>query len=75
MKPSQKSRPQEEVEGIRTGLGVEALKRGFQGNIQGRHQRTATHTDLSMAVSKRFRSNKITKREYTRRWAEHKSGA
>src|SRR5262245_12037999 len=54
MKPSRKSRPQEEVEDVRTGLGVEALKQAFRDNlfyIQGRHPRTATRNDLYMAVA------------------------
>jgi glycogen phosphorylase len=54
MKPSRKSRPQEEVEDVRTGLGVEALKQAFRDNllyIQGRHPKTATHNDLYMAVA------------------------
>jgi glycogen phosphorylase len=54
MKPSRKSRPREEVEDVRTGLGVEALKQAFRDNlfyIQGRHPRTATRNDLYMAVA------------------------
>src|SRR5437762_2510096 len=54
MKPSRESRPQEEVEDVRTGLGVEALKQAFRDNlfyIQGRHPRTATRNDLYMAVA------------------------
>jgi starch phosphorylase len=54
MKPSRKSRPPEEVEDVRTGLGVEALKQAFRDNlfyIQGRHPRTATRNDLCMAVA------------------------
>lgn len=54
MKPSQKSRPQEDVENVRTGLGVEALKKAFRDNlfyIQGRHPRAATRNDLYLAVA------------------------
>jgi hypothetical protein len=54
MKPSRKARPQEEVEDVRTGLGVQALKQAFRDNlfyIQGRHPRTATRNDLYMAVA------------------------
>jgi glycogen phosphorylase len=54
MKQSRKSRPQEEVEDVRTGRGVEALKQAFRDNlfyIQGRHPRTATRNDLYMAVA------------------------
>jgi starch phosphorylase len=54
MKPSRKSRPQEEVEEVRTGLGVEALKHAFRDNlfyIQGRRPRVATRNDLYMAVA------------------------
>src|SRR5215510_10299831 len=54
MKSSRKSRPQQEVENVRTGLGVEALKQAFRDNlfyIQGRHPRTATRNDLYLAVA------------------------
>src|SRR5262250_149700 len=54
MKPSRKSRGPEEVEDVRTGLGVEALKKAFRDNlfyIQGRHPRGATRNDLYMAVA------------------------
>ena len=54
MKPSRKARPQEQVEDVRTGLGVEALKKAFRDNlfyIQGRHPKTATRNDLYMAVA------------------------
>ena len=51
VKPSRKARPQEQVEDVRTGLGVEALKKAFRDNlfyVQGRHPRTATRNDLYM---------------------------
>src|SRR6185503_11861013 len=54
MKSPRKARPQEQVEDVRTGLGVEALKKAFRDNlfyIQGRHPRTATRNDLYMAVA------------------------
>src|SRR5688500_16896426 len=54
MKSPRKSRPQPEVEDVRTGLGVEALKQAFRDNLlylQGRHQRTATRNDPYMAVA------------------------
>jgi starch phosphorylase len=54
MKPSRKSRPPEEVEDVRTGLGVAALKQAFRDNlfyIQGQHPRAATRNDLYLAVA------------------------
>jgi len=54
MKSARKSRSQKEVEDVRTGLGVEALKKAFRDNlfyIQGRHPRAATRNDLYMAVA------------------------
>src|SRR5215204_3451237 len=54
MKSARKSRPKTEVENVRTGLGVEALKQAFRDNvfyIQGRYPRTATRNDLCMAVA------------------------
>lgn len=54
MKQSRKSRPQKEIENVRTGLGVEALKQAFRDNlfyIQGRPPVAATRNDLYMAVA------------------------